>query len=189
MAELIIIRHPPVLDTSICYGQINPPCELPAQDFEVLVDVLRSHLSEMQLSTEAKGKPVRLWSSPAERCLLVTRPLEEAFSWKATLDERLWELSMGEFEGRLKKELSTNEAFLNWMNNWQTLAPPGGETMAQMTERVAAWLQGLSEQETHIVVAHAGVIRSLMVLLRDITWPEALSEEVPHLGPHRFQFP
>ena len=87
-------------------------------------------------------------------------------------DPRLRELSFGDWEGLTFREMwdADNQRANAWQTDPMGIAPPGGETLAQLTERVAAFLAAVTETvrlhyRTVLVVAHRGSLRVLLCLL------------------------
>jgi len=76
----------------------------------------------------------------------------------ATPDRRLRELDFGELEGKRWEDLdqSTRHALVRF----EGFVAPGGESVAQLEERVGEFLAEL-EPGDHLVVTHGGVIRLL----------------------------
>ena len=85
------------------------------------------------------------------------------------------EVDFGVFEMRSYNELKDDPAYQNWITgNNEDNIPPGGESGAQMTQRVLA-AYGKLEEDT-CIVTHGGVIAAIMAHL----FPEA--------GKHRYQW-
>jgi broad specificity phosphatase PhoE len=81
------------------------------------------------------------------------------------LDERLKELTFGDWEGRTWAELKAVDRTIvraRQADKWG-FVPPQGESYAMLHARIAAWLPSVTEET--IVVSHGGVARALMVLL------------------------
>lgn len=79
-------------------------------------------------------------------------------------DDRLRELSYGGWEGLTMDEIRARDAALfarRTRDKWDT-PPPGGESYAVMTRRVASWRAELAVDT--VVVAHGGTMRALMFL-------------------------
>ena len=77
-------------------------------------------------------------------------------------DDRLRELSFGDWEGRTWDDLKRREpaAIAARRRDTWSFVPPGGESYAMLLDRVSPWLAGLAEDA--VVVAHGGVARVLM---------------------------
>jgi broad specificity phosphatase PhoE len=100
------------------------------------------------------------------------------------LDDRLKELTFGEWEGFTWREMTERDphgSAAREADKW-AYCPPGGESYAMLTVRIAGWLAELKEPT--LAVTHGGVARVLLGLvagvspkdlpLRDITQGRAL---------------
>lgn len=132
------------------------------------------------------GRSACLWSSPALRCRKVANFLANELGLTANVDERMAELSFGDWEGRPWSELEALPEFDHWMRHWEEEAPPFGESLLDLSARTSDWCSNLRGADAHLVVTHAGVIRQFMVMFRGLTWKEALDTAVPHLTPFEF---
>lgn len=114
-----------------------------------------------------RPSPVRLYASDLRRAADSARILARRFEVDPVLDNRLREVSFGDWEGRAWDEIyeSDRQRYDAWTERWWDLAPPGGESFANLAERVLAWFQDLGEGADTIVVAHGGSIRALLVEL------------------------
>jgi alpha-ribazole phosphatase len=79
------------------------------------------------------------------------------------------EIAFGVWEGLTQEEIEQRDAqaFSAWRADPMHLAPPGGETLRQVTERISTTLTSLvaAEQErTALLVAHGGTLRVLFCL-------------------------
>jgi alpha-ribazole phosphatase len=170
-------RHAPVDAAGTCYGRSDVPVRLPPEQ-------AASRLVEAW----AGPVPRTVWSSPSPRCRDVAARL--APSWAANLvtDARLGELDFGAWEGRTWAAIERDDgaAFARWMGEWRTAPPPGGECPADLEARVRAWARALEPDGPHALVAHAGVVRALSVVLEDASWDEAMARPVEHLVWRRF---
>ena len=65
--------------------------------------------------------------------------------------------SISRLGGRLWTAIQTEDraAYEAWMNNWQRVAPPGGERPADIEARVRAWLGGVMPGGVDWVIAHS----------------------------------
>lgn len=177
MTRLICVRHGPATSIGICYGRF----EIETSESELALEQLRAALAEA-----VSGRSTRLWSSPAQRCRKVAKFLAGELGLAENVDERIAELSFGEWEGRAWSELEALPEFAHWMQHWVEALPPLGESLLDLRARTSDWCSNLRAADVHLVVTHAGVIRQFMVMFRGLTWKDALDIPVPHLIPFEF---
>jgi probable phosphoglycerate mutase len=96
-------------------------------------------------------------------------------------DERLVEVSFGDWEGHTVKELKAtvrDRIVERNLNKWDFI-PPGddAESYEIMSWRVASWLN--SVERPTVCVTHGGVIRSLFRTIADVPKNEAAEGEIP----------
>ena len=139
--------------------------------------------TEASATVDASGFDV-VWSSPSSRCADVARLLAEREGERLELriDPRLYELDFGDWEG-LRWDAIPEEPREAWMGDWKRAAPPNGETLPALERRVRDWHGELDAGRRQLLVAHAGVVRSLWVIRERQTWDDAMSRSVPHLEP------
>ena len=94
------------------------------------------------------------------------------------LDPRLAEIGFGHWEGQTWPEIRTRDPIRHRDRNrdrWR-FAPPGGESYAEVAERVGGWL----EEATRpcCVISHGGIARVLMHLLAGLPQDEALRADI-----------
>ncbi|WP_248738900.1 histidine phosphatase family protein [Pseudomonas sp. MWU12-2029] len=105
--------------------------------------------------------PRRLICGPELR----TRQTAEGFGHDATVDEALRDCDWGRWQGLSIKDLQRNEpeALQAWLDD-PGAAPHGGESVAQLGERVAGWLATLQTTPGHVVaVTHPFIIRAALM--------------------------
>ena len=108
-------------------------------------------------------------SSPLSRALETMALLRQALSLDPApnrIDARLQELSFGDWEGATLAEIRARDPVAiaaRERDKW-SFEPPGGESYARLSQRVAAWYASLNEDT--VAVAHGGIARALMVVLR-----------------------
>jgi probable phosphoglycerate mutase len=96
-------------------------------------------------------------------------------------DERLVEVSFGDWEGHTVKELKAtvrDRVIERNRNKWDFI-PPGddAESYEIMSWRVASWLN--SVERPTVCVTHGGVIRSLFRTIADLPKRDAAEGEIP----------
>jgi alpha-ribazole phosphatase len=140
-------------------------------------------------AAEAQGVvPDQVWSSPSSRCVAPATLVAQRLGLPLRMDDRLNELGFGEWEGRSWKEIEASDAatLQAWMLAWETMAPPGGETVGELVRRVREWYWSVEAERCHLLVGHAGVIRALRVISGQDDWHGAMGREVASLVPERF---
>lgn len=150
--SLYLIRHTRVgCAPGLCYGQLDVP----------LADSFAEEAQAVQLTLSAQfpnGLPP-VWSSPSLRC----RQLADALKAPYRTDARLMELNFGAWEGRTWQELDSPEA-RHWGDNWQSAAPPAGESLSQLLARLRDFLAEIGTGDA-LLISHAGPIRAIHHLL------------------------
>ncbi len=157
--KIYAIRHTSVkVDPGICYGQTD-------------VSVSDSFENEKQKSAqELNGITFdKIYSSPLFRCRLLAENLfqEETIVY----DDRLKELNFGEWEMKSWDDIYTDSKGKIWMDNYQTLPAPGGESYPEMIKRIQEFVEDMKLEKSVQValVAHAGVIRILKSLIDNVS--------------------
>ena len=144
--QIFLIRHPrPLLESGICYGQLD----VDAEDPQPLARRLRSLLPA--------GTPIV--ASPLQRA----RRLAEVLHPRASYDDRLMEIDFGEWEGRRWNEIDRH-LLDAWAADMLHFVPPGGESAAMLQARVIDCLDSLraGHAKRLALVTHAGAIRAAL---------------------------
>ncbi|MCA9616600.1 MAG: histidine phosphatase family protein [Myxococcales bacterium] len=173
---LIAIRHAPTDAEGLCVGRHEVATKMPHDEAARTIH-----------EGWSGAPPDVVWSSSLSRCLEPARRVAATWHRPHRVDERLLELSYGAWEGRGWDALQheDGERLRAWMDDWREAAPPGGERVAELEERVRAWWHSLPNGR-HLLVAHAGVIRALRVVVDGARWEDAMRAPVPHLQPVHF---
>ena len=131
-------------------------------------DVPMSDVGRQQarmLAQRMKSIPVEaLYSSPLRRALDTARIIGEAIGRGPMVDNRLRELSYGDWEGKTFDEIERADppAYHAWVADPGSLAPPQGESGEQLVERVAPFFDLIAsrhQQGSVAVVCHKTVGR------------------------------
>ena len=95
------------------------------------------------------------------------------------VDDRLLELSFGDWEGKTWAEVKRDapEAYLARTADGFNKAVPGGESYAMVTSRVLSWLDEVTEPT--VVVSHGGIMRCLRGHVLGLPDAAILQLEVP----------
>ncbi len=98
------------------------------------------------------------------------------------------ELAFGEWELRSMKELAENEPelFAERGRDFARFRPPGGENFLDLHDRVWPAFLDLLERERGdiLLVAHAGVIKTIVFTLLGISWQKLFSLRQDYCGVH-----
>ena len=97
------------------------------------------------------------------------------------LDNRLIEISYGDFEGCTKPELKNRnrELFLGRKDDAWNFRPNNGESQADTLIRIAEWYADLKDDQTYVVTAHGAVGRVLRYHLLGLDQQEAATFVFP----------
>lgn len=94
------------------------------------------------------------------------------------VDERLKELTFGEWEGFTWREVRKAErelALMRERDKW-SFVPPGGESYKMLAERVRPVLEGLTRET--VLVSHGGVARAVLALVGEVSPGEAAMVDI-----------
>lgn len=99
----------------------------------------------------------------------------------------LRELSFGGWDGFTFDEIHAKdpEHVKRWIENPFQVAPPGGETLLEMEQRLSRWLQQVEQhhpEQTIAVFTHGGPIRWFLALMVARDWNTFWNPDVPHGG-------
>jgi len=122
----------------------------------------------------------RIIASPLRRARDTAQSVANRLGLTVEFDDRLMELTVGEWEGRLYADVHREnpEAFNS--PEWLFTAP-GGETYEQVMARVSDWLseQAAEAARRLIVVSHGIAGRLLRGAYAGLSREEALAQDVP----------
>ncbi len=166
---IYLIRHTqPLRHKGICYGQSDLPVAPSFEDEAQQIQAVLPH----QFNT--------IFTSPLQRCTQLASRLFPDQEARAL--SQLKELDFGTWEMKYWHDLPRNETDA-WAIDFVNNAPPLGECFSELHSRVCdVW-------ETHIVkhiaantavVAHAGVIRAILVQLLGMPLRKAFSIAVEY---------
>ncbi|MCB5175238.1 MULTISPECIES: histidine phosphatase family protein [Microvirga] len=95
------------------------------------------------------------------------------------LDDRLVELTFGDWEGMTWKEVRKAEpqaAAMRERDKWNYVPPGGGESYAMLTDRIRPVLDDLTRDT--VLVAHGGVARAFLAVTCGISQRQAASMDI-----------
>jgi probable phosphoglycerate mutase len=156
MGEVSLIRH----------GQTR--CTLDGRfcgDHEGELTGVGRDMGEYIAKNPALGSVALVVCSPSRRALLTAETIAEARAARLVVDDRLRELSFGEWEDRLPGDVD-RLALRRWERDPALFSPPGGETgLEVMARAVAAVRDAVLTAQPVAVVTHKAPIRLVLSFL------------------------
>ncbi len=166
-ARLIVVRHG-VTDWNRegrFQGHLDPP----------LADAGRheAQLVGARLAADSELRPARVISSSLTRAIQTAGAIAGAAGVSVEADARLIEIGQGEWEGRTHAELEADDhdRYQAWRHAPGVRQPPGGESIAAASARVAELLGELTSSDGPFpicLVSHGGTLRIAAQLLLDL---------------------
>lgn len=125
----------------------------------------------------AKERPMVIYASDLSRAWQTARSIQNAIAEAnqpcptppLVLEPRLREMHFGEWQGLTYAEIQACQpaALAAWEADWLNNAPPGGETLEQLVERVLAVYHEILAaypDGTVLLVGHGGALQALLCL-------------------------
>lgn len=145
---LILLRHTePDIEPGICYGRSDIDARM--LDDRAIAQLIASF-----------PKPIaRIDTSPLIRCSRLAERIAQSFGLVVHTDPRLAEIDFGRWEMHAWDTIPRHEIDL-WAADVSGARPHGGESVAEMTDRVGRYLDEQSNSgDSVLAVAHLGVAR------------------------------
>lgn len=162
--EVYLVRHTEtVCEKGICYGQSD-------------VRILEPYLELFESIKNQIPDDVTVYSSPLFRCT----ELANYLSNKIITDDRLMEMNFGDWE-MVNWDAISPDDFSPWMNDFVNVAVPNGEAFTDLYDRVVDFMEDeLQKGHTKpiVIVAHAGVIRSVLCKISNLPLKDAFQNKV-----------
>ena len=106
--------------------------------------------------------PWRIVASPLRRARDTAGIIGARLGLPVEFDDRLMELSVGDWEGQLRADLAREHPQAFASTEW-CFAAPGGESYDQVMARVSAWLgEQVAEPERRLIVVSHGIAGRLL---------------------------
>ena len=171
--NLYLLRHiQTIAPQGLCYGQTDVP---------LIADYAQHHAHIKQQLPQIE----HIYSSPQSRCLQLAKDIQT--KQKLTIDPRLQELNFGQWENHLFNDIDKT-TLQTWTDNYQTQAPPNGESFQQLQQRTQQFWQTIqSNPHDSLIVTHAGVIRALLAIILEIPTNKVFNFKVNHASLHHFK--
>lgn len=166
--EIYLVRHTETIcKKGVCYGQSDVGLAEPLESiFEAIV---------LQLPPEAT-----LFSSPLKRCMILAEYIQDNIKTISfEKEERLMEMNFGDWEMKNWNDIPP-EQLDPWMEDFVNICVLNGESFVALHERVGDFFSKISKEKTDpiIIVAHAGVIRSILCHHTSLPLKDAFNNKV-----------
>lgn len=120
-----------------------------------------------ELANRMEGEGIAsLWSSHLSRARETAQIVGEHLGLEPLVDERLAEANRGQLEGRVWQDVEREdpELYAAWRAAGETFRFPGGESLLEQAQRVAAALAHVRDTAPlpALVVCHGGSIRVML---------------------------
>lgn len=164
--DVYLIRHTrPAVENGICYGQAD-------------LDVVETFYEEAALIKEVlPADQLTAYSSPLQRCRKLA---EYLFEHPIRLHHDLMEINCGKWELRHWDHIPREE-LQPWMDDHIRVRIPGGESYEEVYRRTTHRFEQIRQNVLNTglpaaIVAHGGVLRSILSYLTGISLPESFKE-------------
>jgi broad specificity phosphatase PhoE len=158
---ILLARHAESVDNA-------PPARIQGRHDPPLSELGRAQA--LTLAEELAGEGLRaLYTSDMLRARETAEAVAERLDLEARVDERLAEVDMGEWQGRLRAEVMCEhpEVWEAWRRADPAVRFPGGESVRELSNRVLAALADVEEGPLPaLVVCHGGPIRVALAAAR-----------------------
>lgn len=163
---IYLIRHTkPLVETGVCYGQTDLDI---SECFDDEVAIIKSKI--------ILNDSFFFYSSPLQRCKKLAKSLSK--STTINFDDRLKELNFGDWENIPWSKLPQG-LLKKWSANFVNNAPPKGESLQELSNRVLDFWDSLDHQnKNYIITAHDGVLRVVLAHLLDTPLKKAFTLKI-----------
>jgi broad specificity phosphatase PhoE len=110
-------------------------------------------------------KIARVYSSPLRRTFQTAEILCSGLGLEPVPEPHFTEANIGDWEGRLWKDLADDPTRLQYYDRPDTARPPGGETSAEVRARAVSGIEAIRKVEpdgTILIVTHADLVRCVL---------------------------
>jgi len=167
--EIYLIRHTtPKVEKGICYGQAD-------------LDITETFLEEVEaIKPHLPSEGIKVYSSPLQRCKKLADALFEGFD--IDIRDDLMELNCGQWELLPWNDIPKEE-IQPWMDDFVNVRVPQGESYVDLHNRVVNRFKDIVEkQESAVIVAHGGVLRSILSHITSTPLKESFDAFTLHYG-------
>jgi broad specificity phosphatase PhoE len=164
---IFVVRHGRTADNAAgrLLGRADPPLD----------DAGSAQAAALAELARMSSGPMRVVSSPLQRCRDTAAGIAEAAGSAVEVDDRWIELDYGDLEATPLADVPV-ETWAQWRSDLD-FRPPGGETLAELGTRVRAAcndLAAVAEGQDVVVVTHVSPVKAAVAWALDVddrvTW-------------------
>jgi len=167
--EIYLIRHTtPKVEKGICYGQAD-------------LDITETFLEEVEaIKPHLPSEGLKIYSSPLQRCKKLADALFDGLD--IDIHDDLMELNCGQWELLPWNDIPKEE-IQPWMDDFVNVPVPKGESYVDLQNRVVnRFNEIVRKQESAVIVAHGGVLRSILSHITSTPLKESFDAFTLHYG-------
>lgn len=135
-----------------------------------------------QLAARLKGETIgQVQASPVFRAQETARQIAAARDLPVVTAEALDEVHFGEWTGRSFDELESDPAWRHWNEHREVARAPGGESMAEVQQRVIAHIRDIARRcagQVIVMVTHCDVIRAAIAAILGLSLDRILRFDI-----------
>jgi len=157
MNEILFLRHAEPDDAGLYIGRGSNPSlsEKGRNDAAGIAEVM------------AETAPAVFVSSPLARALETIEPLAKKLGRRIEIVDDIAEMDFGEWEGLNWNQIESQDGdfWRSWLDDPWTVKPPGGETLAELQERVVAAVHDILRRHHSsdiLISTHGGPMRTII---------------------------
>ena len=145
------------------------------------LDITETFLEEVEaIKPHLPSEGVKVYSSPLQRCKKLADALFEGLD--IDIHDDLMELNCGQWELLPWNDIPKEE-IQPWMDDFVNVRVPQGESYVDLHDRVVNRFNEIVEkQESAVIVAHGGVLRSILSHITSTPLKESFDAFTLHYG-------
>ncbi|HYC59672.1 MAG TPA: histidine phosphatase family protein [Thermoanaerobaculia bacterium] len=157
---VILVRHPETVDPRLISGHSD-------------VAVAPHALATLDSLAASLPRVRHIVSSDLSRCRVLAEAVAAQRGVECIYDVRWREQTFGAWDGKRWDEVDGRE----YLEQWITATPPGGESIVDVQTRVIAALADAGHDT--LVVTHAGPIRCVLAIVCGLSIADAFAVPIP----------
>lgn len=174
-ARMILVRHPQLAESHRSLAIGAGEAELSRRGMQHTLTLMRN-LTGVNID--------RFFAPPVAHCSEVAEALTKDRGIELSLESRMLDQNLGEWEGRSWEDLRRSDEALvkEFFSDYGLVAPPGGETLKQAVDRMLGWwneLAGEMMNKTLLIVAPQPILAGFSARLLGLSIRRALALNLP----------